>query len=101
MPSSNGNSTAACTHLMMLHGALQPRARRAIAFSVSLKRSGDSSVALRSRTRRHGAGQKVALDDGVDDAFALGLRRGDVSAGDDGVERVLRAGEPRQALRAA
>ena len=55
MPSSNGSSTAACTHLMMLHGALKPRARRAIAFSVSLNRSGDSSVALRSRTRRRGA----------------------------------------------
>ena len=55
MPSSNGSSTAACTHLMMLHGALKPRARRAIAFSVSLNRSGDSSVTLRSRTRRSGA----------------------------------------------
>ncbi len=45
--------------------------------------------------------QKVALDDGVDDAFALGLGGGDVAARDDGVERVLRTGEARQALRAA
>ena len=77
MPSSNGSSTAACTHLMMFHGALKPRARRAIDFSVSANRSGDSSVAVRSRTRRrgafcatsicgmrHGAGQQVvAFDD--------------------------------------
>ena len=55
MPSSNGSSTAACTHLMMFHGALKPRARRAIAFSVSLNRSGNSRVAVRSRTRRRGA----------------------------------------------
>ena len=50
---------------------------------------------------RHGAGQQVALDDGVDDALALGLGRRDVAARDDGVERVLGAGEARQALRAA
>ena len=50
---------------------------------------------------RHGAGQQIALNDGVDDTLALGLGRGDVATGDDGVERILGASEPRQALRAA
>ncbi len=45
--------------------------------------------------------QQVAFDDGVDDALALGLGGGDVAAREHGVERVLGAGEARQALRAA
>ena len=45
--------------------------------------------------------QQVALDDRVDDALALGFGRRDVAAREHGVERVLRAGETRQALGAA
>ena len=48
-----------------------------------------------------GALQQVVLDQGVDDALVLGFGGGDVPARQDGVQRILGAGEARQALRAA
>ena len=70
-----------------------------------LERHGEVADAAQRRLLRQqhlGVGdralQQVAFDDGIDDALALGLGGRDVTARQDGVERVLGAGEARQAL---
>ena len=45
--------------------------------------------------------QVVTFDQGIDDALVLGLGGGNVPAGEDRIERILGAGEARQALGAA